>query len=311
MTRDACMFTGGPPLVKAATGEEISKEELGGPKVCVETAGSVHNVVDDDASAIALAREYLGYFPSSRRTAAPRRTGGDTGPRQVDELLGIIPPNPRKPYRMRDVIEALVDECRFLEIQPDYGRCVVVGLAYLGGRPVAFVANEPAHAAGALDAAGAIKATDLIETAGTFGLPVIFLVDNPGVLAGSRAEREGVLKWGGRMFLAERRLETPKISVLMRKGFGFGLVTMAHMPHDRQTLTLALPSANIASMPAQSGGRTAKLDDDTRGKIEKAQKGGPFGLADRLGIDEVVDPRELRNALLRGLSMSELREKRR
>jgi acetyl-CoA carboxylase carboxyltransferase component len=127
------------------------------------------------------------------------------------------------------------------------------------------------------------------------------------VLAGSQAERAGVLKWGGRMYLAGRRLRTPKISVLMRKGFGFGLVTMAHMPHDGQTLTLALPSANIAAMPAQSGGRTANLDDATRDKIEQAQRGGPYGLADRLGIDEVVDPRELRNALITGLSLTDTR----
>ena len=109
------------------------------------------------------------------------------------------------------------------------------------------------------------------------------------------------------MYLASRRLRTPKLSVLMRKGFGFGLVTMAHMPYDLQTLTLALPSANIATMPAQSGGKTAKLDDETREKIERAQRGGPYGLADRLGIDAVVDPRELRNALIQGLEMTQMR----
>jgi acetyl-CoA carboxylase carboxyltransferase component len=253
MTRDACMFTGGPPLVKAATGEDISKEQLGGPEICVRTAGSVHNLAEDDARAIALARDYLAHFPSSRNGEAPRREGGDTFPRRVDALLEIIPPNPRKPYRMRDVIEALVDDGRFLEIQPDYGRTVVVGLAHLGGRSVAFVANNPAYGAGALDSAGAIKATDFIETVGCFGLPVIFLVDNPGVLAGSRAEREGIIKWGGRMFLAERRLRSPKISVLVRKGFGFGLVTMAHMPFDRQTLSLALPAANRSRRRRKAG----------------------------------------------------------
>jgi len=307
MTRDACIFTGGPPLVKAAIGEDITKEELGGPDVAVKTAGSVHNVVEDDAAAIALARDYLAYFPSSRHEVPPLRDGGDTGPRETDELLEIIPPSARRPYKIREVIEALVDEKRFLEVQPDYGRTMVVGLAHLGGKPVAFVANNPAYAAGALDSEGAIKATDFIETAGTFGLPVIFLIDNPGVLAGSRSEKAGILKWGGRMYLAGRRLKTPKISVLMRKGFGFGLVTMAHMPHDKQTLSLALPSANMAAMPAQSGGRTANLDEETRKKIEKAQRGGPMGLADRLGIDEVVDPRELRNALIGGLMLAERR----
>jgi acetyl-CoA carboxylase carboxyltransferase component len=172
---------------------------------------------------------------------------------------------------------------------------------------VGIVANNPRHQAGALTSAAAIKATELIELADTFGQPVIFLVDNPGVMAGTAAERAGILKWSGRMYLAGRRLRSPKISVLMRKGFGFGLVTMAHMPHDRQTMTLSLPSANIAAMPAQSGGRTANLDDETLSRLEQAQRGGPYGLADRLGVDDVVEPGELRNVILRALAFSSAR----
>ena len=307
MTQDAAMFTGGPPLVKAATGEDVTREELGGPQVCVHTAGSVHNLAADDVKAISLARQYLGFFPSNRSLAAPRRESTDTGMRQVDRLLDIIPPDAREPYDVRDVIRELADENRVLEVQPDYGKSLVTALVHLGGRAVAIVANNPAFRAGALEAAGAIKAMDFIENADVYGLPVIYLLDNPGVMAGTRSEREGVLKWGGKMFLASRRQTSPKISVLMRKGFGFGLVTMAHMPHDNQTLTLALPSANIATMPAQSGGQTAKIDDETREKIAKAQRGGPYGLADRLGIDEVIDPRELRNALINGLEMTSMR----
>jgi acetyl-CoA carboxylase carboxyltransferase component len=310
MTKQAALFTGGPDLVLAATGEQIGAQELGGWRVCVEIAGTAHNVAEDDAEAIQLARDYLDYFPQNRHEASPLGDVDDAGPRLTPELLEIIPPNSRLPYDVRDVIVALADDHRFLEVQPLYGSSISVGWAHLGGRAVAFVANNPSRGAGALDAAAAIKATDIIETADTFGQPVIFLLDNPGVLAGSQAERNGVLKWGGRMYLAGRRLRTPKISVLMRKGFGFGLVTMAHMPHDRQTLTLALPSANIASMPAQSGGKTANLDDETREKIERAQRGGPYGLADRLGIDEVVDPRELRNALINGLLVAESRPRR-
>ncbi len=309
ITKQAALFTGGPALVKAATGEDVTAEELGGWRVCVEEAGTVHNVVESDAAAIAMARDYLSYFPSNVHEVAPRRSGADTGERLVAELLGIIPPNPRRPYDVRSVITSIVDGGRFFEVQPLYGRAICVGWAHLGGRAVGFVANNPARKAGALDAAAAIKATDFIGIADTFGHPVIFLLDNPGVMAGPKAEREGVLKWGGRMYLAGRRLRTPKISVLMRKGFGFGLVTMAHMPHDRQTLVLALPSANIATMPAQSGGLTANVDEATRGKIEQAQRGGPYGLADRLGVDDVVHPSDLRNALLGGLMMTEHRRR--
>jgi acetyl-CoA carboxylase carboxyltransferase component len=304
MTKRAAMFTGGPALVEAAIGEDISATELGGWRICAEVSGTAHNVVDDDEQAIDLARAYLSYFPPNCSAPVPHWPGGDSGYRATDELLSMIPPNPRVPYDVRDVIRVIADDQDYLEVQPLYGPSISTGWATVGGRVVGFVANNPAVQAGALSAAAAIKATELIETADTFGQPVVFLLDNPGVMAGSQAEREGILKWGGRMYLAGRRLSTPKISVLMRKGFGFGLVTMAHMPHDKQTLVLALPSANIASMPAESGGRTANLDDETRAKIERAQRGGPYGLADRLGVDDVIAPSELRNRLIDGLSMA-------
>lgn len=308
MTRGAAIFTAGPPLVKAAVGEEVSVLELGGWRVAAQAAGTVHNVADDDHDAIEQVRRFLSFFPSCRGGRAPLCGSADTGPRRTDALLDIIPPDSRQPYDVREVVRTLADDGAFFEFQPLYGAAVCTGWARLGGRPVAIVANNPAHGAGAMDATAAIKATDLIETADTFGQPVVFLLDNPGMLAGSQSESDGVLKWGGRMYLAARRLRSPKISVLLRKGFGFGLATMAHMPHDRQTLTLALPSANIATMPAQSGGGAANLDAATRAAIERAQHGGPYGLADRLGIDEVVDPRELRDVLLRALVLAGGRE---
>ncbi len=305
MTRDAAMFSGGPPLVKAATGEEVSQQELGGPGVCAEHAGTAHAVADDDEEALALARRYLAHLPSRAGGARPRRPSADDGPRPVDALLDILPPNPRKPYDVRDVIGCLVDEARVMEIQPGYGAALVTALAHLGGRPVAFVANNPAVGAGAIDAAAAIKAADFLERLDPFGLPVVFLTDNPGVLAGRRAEREGILKWGGRLFQTQRRLRSPKINVLLRKGFGFGLVAMAATPFDRQILTLALPAVNLAAMPAASGGRAAGLEASEQERVEAAQREGPWALAHGLGVDEVVDPRELRDRLLEALALAD------
>lgn len=307
MTEAGCMFSGGPPLVKAATGEEVGKRELGGPEVCAEIAGTAHNVAPDDAAAIELARTYLGYFPQNCDEAPPRRDGPDTGPRLVEELLAIVPPSDRQPYDMHEVIECITDEGRVFEVQPGYGRALITAFAHVGGRSVAFVANNPAQRAGAIDAAAAIKATDFLETIRPFGHPVVFLTDNPGVLAGSRSEREGILKWGARMFQAERRLESPKINVLMRKGFGFGLVNMAATPFDRQTWTFALPSVNLAAMPAASGGQAAGLDEATQEKVADAQRAGPYALASGLGVDDVIDPREIRNAILNALVLAENR----
>jgi acetyl-CoA carboxylase carboxyltransferase component len=310
MSEGSAMFTGGPPLVKAATGEEVTKEELGGPQVCAEVAGSAHNVAPDDGAAIDMARRYLSYFPLNREARPPRRDGPDVGPRRIEDMLEIVPPNDRQPYDVHEVIERIADEHSVFEVQPRYGRSLVTALAYLGGRAVAFVANNPAFAAGAVDASAAIKAADFLEVVGNFGHPVIFLIDNPGVMAGPRAEREGILKWGGKMFLAERRLKNPKLGILMRKGFGFGLVNMGGTPFDHQTLMYTLPSMNLAAMPAGSGGRSAKLDEETQRQVEEAQRSGPYRMANRLGVDDVIDPRDMRNALLNGLLLVEGRDAR-
>jgi len=303
MTAGASMFTGGPPLVKAATGEDVTKEELGGATLCAEVAGTAHNVAPDDAGAIDLARRYLGYFPSHCGEAPPRRDGPDAGPRRLDDILALIPANPRRPYPIRPVLERLVDADSLLEVQPGYGRSLVTALAFLGGRAVAIVANDPSVRAGAVDSPAAIKAAGFLETAGAFALPVVFLADNPGVMAGRQAERDGILKWAGRMFRAQRRLRGPKLHVTLRKSFGFGSSTMAQNPFDDQTLSLAFPGVTLDAMPAASGGRSARLDDDTQARVESRQRAGPWGMAAGLTYDDVIDPRELRNALITGLTL--------
>jgi len=304
ITESAAMFTGGPPLVKAALGEDVSKEELGGAKVCAEIAGTAHNVAKDDAEAVALARRYLSFFPQQRGESAPRRDGPDTGPRLVEEMLSLVPPNDRKPYKMHRVLERIVDAGDYLEIQPAYGASLICALAWFGGQACAIVANNPWVRSGSVDSAAAIKAMDFLETAGTFGLPVIFLADNPGVMAGTKAEREGILKWAGKMFKAERRLTVPKIHVTLRKAFGFGSTTMAHNPFDGQTLHFSFPVLTMSSMPARPGGASAKLDAETQARVEREQKAGPWRMAAGMGTDEVIDPRELRNAILSGLALA-------
>ncbi len=304
MSAAGAMFTGGPPLVKAALGEDVTKEELGGPSVCAEIAGTVHNVAPSDAEAIALARRYLSYLPSNCYSAAPHREGPDAGPRSLDELLDLIPPSDRKPYKMQRVLERVVDRGSLFEIQPGYGASLITALAFIGGQACAVVANNPWVRAGSVDSAAAIKATDFLETAGHFNLPVIFLADNPGVMAGSKAEREGILKWAGKMFRAERRLRVPKIHVTFRKAFGFGSTTMAHNPFDHQTLQLSFPNLTMSSMPALAGGQSARLDAETQARVEAEQKAGAWRMASSLGTDDVIDPRELRNKLLQALDLA-------
>jgi acetyl-CoA carboxylase carboxyltransferase component len=313
MTEHASMFTAGPPLVKAATGEDVTKEALGGPQIHVELSGVAHNVVFDDAAALALCRRYLSYFPQNAWSAPPRNgasdtaDAGDIGFRRLDDLLTLIPADDRKPYSMRAVIDRLVDSGSGLEIQPVYGRSLVTVLARLGGHSVAIVANDPSVRAGAIDSAAAEKAAHFLDVADCFHLPVVFLADNPGVLAGTKAEREGALRAAARMFAAQHRLSVPKLHVTLRKAFGFGSSVMAMNPYDDQTILYAFPGVTLGAMPADSGGRAAKLDDATQAEVTSTQTGGPWPQAHGMGYDDVIDPRDLRNALLHGLTLSENR----
>jgi methylmalonyl-CoA decarboxylase subunit alpha len=307
MTESASIFAAGPPLVRSSTGEDVTKEALGGPQVAAETSGVVHNVVTDDVEAIALARRYLAYFPLNAWEPPPRRDGPDVGPRPLDGLLELVPPDPRRPYPIRPVLEAVVDGGELLEVQPGFGRSIVTALAHLGGRSVALVANDPGTRAGTVDRDAADKAAHFLDVAGGFGLPCVFLADNPGVLAGTLAERQGILRHAARLFAVQHRLRVPKLHVTLRKAFGFGSSIMAMNPFDGQTITLAFPSVTLGALPASSAG--SGIDDpEERARLAAEQARASITAAARLSYDDVIDPRELRNALLAGLALAEGRD---
>ena len=306
MVEGSALFSAGPPLVAAATGEEVSKEELGGAGVHTSISGVAHNAVPDDATALALVRHYLSYFPSNATLAAPVRSGSE-GRRRVDEILDLVPADPRRPYDIRGVVALIADDGEMLEIQPAFGRTIVTALVRLGGAPVAVVANNPAVRAGAIDRAAAEKATRFLDAVGAFGLPVVFLADNPGVLAGTTAEQSGILLYAARMFEAQSRLPGPKLHVTLRKAYGFGSSLMAMNPFDGQTTTLAFPAARLGAMPAESGADAAGIEPDVRALMEHAELGGAYAAADRLSYDDVIDPRDLRNELLDALALTQAR----
>jgi acetyl-CoA carboxylase carboxyltransferase component len=303
MTPASAIFTAGPPLVAAGTGEVVSKEELGGPPVALETSGVIQNLAKDDAAAIRMARQYLSYFPAYAKGALPSRTGVETAPARLEQFLEKIPVNDRRGYDIRDVISLIADGDSFFEVQPNFGASLVTGLAFVGGTPLAVVANNPAIRAGAIDAEAAIKGAHFIERTGAFGLPFLFLADNPGLMAGTASERAGILRWGGRMFAAQRKLQSPKIHITIRKAFGFGTTIMGQNPFDRQTTCLALPTATLGAMPAASGGRSAGLAEEAQAEVEAREAAGPWALVERFGYDDIIDPRELRNAVIDALRL--------
>jgi acetyl-CoA carboxylase carboxyltransferase component len=307
MVEGAALFSAGPPLVKAATGEDVDKDELGGTAVHTVVSGVAHNAAPDDASALDLVRRYLSYLPSNAWEHPPTAPTGDSGPRTLDTITDLIPADPRRPYDVRAVVDVVVDHGSVLEIQPAFGRAIVTALARLGGDAVAIVANQPMVKGGAIDAESADKAARFVDVAGAFHLPVVFLADNPGVLAGSAAERSGVLRHAARMFAAQARLRSPKLHVTLRKAYGFGSSLMAMNPFDGQTVTLAFPGARLGAMPAESGADAARLEADTRALLEHAELGGAYSSADTMSYDDVVAPAHLRNALLHAMRLTSAR----
>jgi methylmalonyl-CoA decarboxylase subunit alpha len=248
-------------VVKESLGETVTKEELGGPTVAV-ASGLIHNVGADDAATLDLVRLYLSYFPSSAWSYPPDYVHDDTGPRLVPEILDIIPRDGRRVYDMRDVVDVVVDQSSWFEVQPEFGRTVVCALAHLGGHPVAVVANQPKVMAGSIDVDGADKAARFITVADSFHLPLVFLADNPGVLPGTASERRGILRSGARMFAAQTAATAPKFEVTLRKAYGFGSMVMGMIGFDGQSAVFAFPGATMGAMGAAAMSRSRKSDVD-------------------------------------------------
>ncbi len=306
MSRQGAIFTAGPPVVKESTGEDISKEDLGGPDVALPS-GVIHNVAEDDETVLDDIRRYLSYFPSSAWSYPPSLPQDeDSEPRATPELLDIVSRDNRRVYDMRAVLDVVFDRPDWFEVQPQYGKAIICALAHLGGHPVAVVANQPQVLAGSIDAAAADKAAHFIMVADSFHLPIVFLADNPGMLPGSRSERSGVLRAGARMFAAQTAATTVKLHVTLRKAYGFGSMVMSLLGFDSQSATFAYPGATMGAMSAAALGRATHAGEDVTAKLREAELQASYRSAEHMGFDELIDPRETRDVLLaslkRGLS---------
>ncbi|OBH21794.1 acetyl-CoA carboxylase carboxyltransferase subunit, partial [Mycobacterium sp. E1715] len=266
MSAQGAIFTAGPPVVKESTGEEISKEDLGGPGTAVPS-GVIHNVAEDDEAVIADIRRYLSYFPPSAWSYPAQLPPDEAGePRATPELLDIVSRDNRRVYDMRAVLDVVFDRPDWFEVQPRYGKAIICALAHLGGHPVAVVANQPNVLAGSIDADAADKAAHFIMVADSFHLPIVFLADNPGMLPGSRSERSGVLRAGARMFAAQTAATTVKLHVTLRKAYGFGSMVMSLLGFDHQSATFAYPGATMGAMSAAALGRATHAGEDITAK---------------------------------------------
>jgi acetyl-CoA carboxylase carboxyltransferase component len=301
------LFVAGPPVVKRI-GEDVGKEELGGSAVHTRN-GAIDDEVASEAEAFEAARRFLSYLPSSVHDLPPRAEPGDDPGRRDGWLVGAIPRDRRKVYKIRPIIESLVDRGSFTEVGRLWGRSAVTGLARLDGWPVAVLATDPYHYAGSWTARACDKVVRFVDLADTFHLPVVHLVDQPGFLIGTRAEQEATIRAGVRAAAAVYQARVPWCSVILRKVFG--VAGAAHADHTRLHYRYAWPSGDWGSLPLEGGIEAAfraQLDEaEARGedrqvliaRIEARMNAirSPFRTAEAFLIEEIIDPRDTRPLL--------------
>ena len=305
---------GGPALVKAMTGEEISEQDLGGSKMHTTKSGVGDVEVESDAACIQLVKDYLSYFPSSCESEPPRLPVTDPVDRREESLLDLLPENPRRAYDMYKLIAAVVDHGKWLDLKPRWARSVITCLARVGGRSVGIVANQPNHLGGILDVDSADKAARFMQICDAFNIPLVFLQDVPGFMIGSKVEHEGIIRHGAKMLHVMAAATVPKITVVVRKGYGAGYYVMCGRAYEPD-LIVGWPTAEISVMGPEGmlGIAAKKLFGDMvpppevkQGIIDQIQKNidvmkvAGWGL-----IDDVIDPRDTRRSIAFGLELSQ------
>jgi len=307
------MALGGPPLVKAIVGEDITAEELGGSKVHCEISGVGDLEVEDDDACIRAIKEYLGFFPSHNQEQPPVVACDDPVDRRDESLLTIMPDSARRAYDIKKVIRAVVDHGRMFEIKPGWAKNIVTALARLNGRPVGIVANQPMVLGGALDVDSADKAARFIMLCDAFGIPLVFLQDVPGFMVGSKVERAGIIRHGAKMLYAVSEATVPKLTVVLRKAYGAGYFVMCGRAYEPD-LIVAWPTAEISVMGPEGGtnivyrreiAAATNPDEERSRRVDDFRKLiSPYIAAGAALIDDVIDPRETRPVLIRALEMA-------
>ncbi len=312
------MFITGPDVIKTVTHEEVTKEALGGAVAHNQKSGVAHFAAENEQAAIALTRELLSYLPSNNTDDLPVQPSTDDPARAELSLATIVPANPNKPYEMKDVIKAIVDDRHFFEVQEHYAKNIVIGFARMAGRPVGLVANNPAVLAGCLDIDASVKAARFVRFCDCFNIPLVTFVDVPGFLPGTTQEWGGIIKHGAKLLYAYAEATVPKVTVITRKAYGGAYDVMASK-HIRADVNYAWPTAEIAVMGPDGAVNIVfrkELDGAKDPVAEKARLvaeyrekfANPFKAAELGYIDEVIRPEATREKLIRSLEL--LKDKR-
>jgi acetyl-CoA carboxylase carboxyltransferase component len=315
--KQSFMFLTGPDVIKAVTGEVIDAESLGGSDVHMSISGVAHLSVPSEKDAFETVRYFLSYLPSNNVENPPFTQSGDQISSMDESLNSIVPLDPSEPYVMHQVIEKIVDQGTFLEIQPAWARNAIVGLARIGGHSVGIVGQEPAIMAGVIDIDAADKMTRFVRMCDCFNIPLVTFVDSPGFLPGIAQEHGGIIRHGAKLLYAYSEATVPKICIITRKAYGGAYVVMSSK-YLGTDVTYAWPSAEIAVLGAEGAANilfkkqieAAKDPSAERKRLANEYRekfNNPYYAASTGYVDDIIEPRESRPKII--ASLSALRDK--
>ncbi len=315
MSKDTSyMFVTGPKVVKTVTGEEVTSEELGGSSIHSTKSGVAHFVSEDEEEGILILRKLFSFLPQNNLEDPPVAKCDDPIDRLEDRLNDIVPENPNKPYDVKDVISAIVDDEEFLEVHRAYAPNIVVGFARFNGMPTGIVANQPSYLAGVLDINASRKAARFVRFCDAFNIPIVTLVDVPGFLPGTAQEYGGIILHGAKLLYAYGEATVPKVTVILRKAYG-GAYDVMSSKHLRGDINYAWPSSEIAVMGPKGAievllSRELSDIDDEKSKVAfisqkveeyRSKFANPYVAAKFGYIDDVIEPRNTRFRIIRAL----------
>ena len=308
----SALFASGPPVVRRALGQNLTKNELGGADVHTRESGCVDNAADTELDALSQIRRFLSFFPSHVWELPPVIAPQPAPVDAAETLASIVPRYRQAPYDMKRLVSMLVDEGEFFEIQPDYGEALIVALARINGFPVGVIANTPLTHAGALDADAAEKQGRFLDLCDYFRVPPVYLVDIPGFMIGPQAERRGTLRRGMRALWTWNAMTVPTFTVHVRKCYGMAGAATSNA--SRLSYRVAWPSGEFGSIPIEGGVdaafrreiENAADPDERRAELEAelATLRRVFRTAEAGGVEEIIDPRETRDYITRFLEMA-------
>jgi len=308
------MALAGPHLVRAAVGEDVTQEELGGSRVHCRKSGVGDLEVKDDEECVERIKQYLSYMPQHCEQKPPIRPVSDPIDRREEALLDVLPESNRKPYDMYDLIGLIVDDGEWFDMKPQWAKTIITCFARFGGRPCGIVANQPKQLGGILDNDSADKAARFVNLCNAFDIPLLFLQDVPGFMVGTKVEEAGIIRHGAKMLYAVANATVPKVTVVIRKAYGAGYYVMNGKAYEPD-LIVAWPSAEISVMGAEGAVEIVMRRQVEAAEDPAAMKAELIAAYRRLIdvyvparnalIDDVIDPRDTRPTICRALEMAE------